>query len=86
MEVVTVWVAIDDSDVENGCLRVIPRTQYLRLLSKDEMVATPGDENALSAAMERARFNQRMAADLLSLSYDQLRHAIKKHGLMEESD
>jgi len=27
MEVVTVWLAIDSSTVENGCLKVVPRTQ-----------------------------------------------------------
>lgn len=35
----------------------------------------------LRAAMERARFNQRMAADLLGLSYDQLRGKLKKFDL-----
>lgn len=27
MNVITLWLAIDDSNVENGCMRVIPRTQ-----------------------------------------------------------
>lgn len=31
------------------------------------------------------RWNQRQTAKALGLSYDQLRHCIKKHGLMEES-
>jgi ectoine hydroxylase-related dioxygenase (phytanoyl-CoA dioxygenase family) len=29
MEVITLWLAIDDSTVENGCMRVIPRTHTL---------------------------------------------------------
>ena len=33
----------------------------------------------LQAALEKARFNQRVAADLLGLSYDQIRGKIKKH-------
>jgi psp operon transcriptional activator len=36
----------------------------------------------LAAALERCRWNQRAAAAALSLSYDQLRHALKRHQLM----
>ena len=35
----------------------------------------------LSAALERARFNQRMAADLLGLSYHQFRGRLRKHDI-----
>ena len=35
----------------------------------------------LEAALEKARFNQRVAADLLGLSYDQLRGKLRKYGL-----
>jgi len=37
-------------------------------------------------ALGKHRWNQRQTAKALGLSYDQLRHCIKKHGLMEESD
>lgn len=36
----------------------------------------------LAAALEKCRWNQRVAAAALSLSYDQLRHAMKRHQLM----
>jgi psp operon transcriptional activator len=36
----------------------------------------------LAAALERCRWNQRAAATALSLSYDQLRHAMKRHQMM----
>jgi psp operon transcriptional activator len=36
----------------------------------------------LTAALEKCRWNQRVAAAALSLSYDQLRHAMKRHQLM----
>jgi psp operon transcriptional activator len=36
----------------------------------------------LAAAVEKCRWNQRAAATALSLSYDQLRHAMKRHQLM----
>ena len=35
----------------------------------------------LKAGLEKARFNQRVAADLLGLSYHQLRGKIRKHSL-----
>ena len=35
----------------------------------------------LRAALEKARFNQRMAADLLGLSYDQLRGKLRKYDI-----
>ena len=31
MEVTTLWLAVDDSTPENGCMRVIPGTQHLKL-------------------------------------------------------
>ncbi|HMJ93626.1 MAG TPA: phage shock protein operon transcriptional activator [Allosphingosinicella sp.] len=36
----------------------------------------------LAAALEKCRWNQRAAATALQLSYDQLRHAMKRHQLM----
>ncbi|MDP8994017.1 MAG: phage shock protein operon transcriptional activator, partial [Pseudomonadota bacterium] len=35
----------------------------------------------LTAALERCRWNQRAAAAALQLSYDQLRHALRRHEL-----
>ncbi len=39
------------------------------------------EEDLLLAALDKARFNQRLAADLLSLSYHQFRGKLKKHGV-----
>ena len=39
----------------------------------------------LEHALARNRFNQRQTAKALNLSYDQLRHAMKKHGLSERN-
>lgn len=36
----------------------------------------------LLAALERCRHNQRRTAKALGLSYDQLRHCMKRHGLL----
>jgi len=37
----------------------------------------------LENALARNRFNQRQTAKALGLTYDQLRHCMKKHGLSE---
>jgi psp operon transcriptional activator len=37
-------------------------------------------------ALGRHRWNQRQTAAALGLSYDQLRHCLKKHGLLERSE
>ncbi|WP_448585652.1 phage shock protein operon transcriptional activator [Thermaurantiacus sp.] len=41
------------------------------------------ERRLLEDALRRARFNQRLAARALGLSYDQLRHALRKHGLLQ---
>jgi psp operon transcriptional activator len=39
------------------------------------------ERELLKAALEKSRFNQRVAANLLGLSYHQLRGRIRKHAL-----
>ena len=39
------------------------------------------EKECLEAALEKSRFNQRIAADLLGLSYHQLRGKLRKHEL-----
>jgi psp operon transcriptional activator len=39
----------------------------------------------LREALAASRFNQRRTADRLGLSYDQLRHYLKKHGISAAS-
>ena len=39
------------------------------------------EKQILADTMARCRFNQKIAAEALGLSYDQIRHALKKHGL-----
>jgi psp operon transcriptional activator len=49
----------------------------------DLRVAVDGYERALiEAALARNRFNQRATAKALGLSYDQLRHCLKRHALL----
>jgi len=42
------------------------------------------EQRILKAALERYRYNQRATAKGLALSYDQLRHCLKKHGLLAQ--
>ena len=42
------------------------------------------ERSILEATLSRCRFNQREAARALSLSYDQLRHCLRRHGLLEK--
>jgi psp operon transcriptional activator len=39
------------------------------------------EKDLLLAALDKARFNQRLAADLLNLSYHQFRGKLKKYGI-----
>jgi len=40
------------------------------------------EKEILESALERARYNQRQTAKALGLSYDQLRHALKRHDMI----
>lgn len=43
------------------------------------------ERHLLETALARCRFNQRRAAAELKLSYDQLRHALRRHGLIDRA-
>lgn len=63
-------------------------TPLAALLSEEEPVADlkgavdAYERRILSETLERCRFNQRATASSLGLTYDQLRHALKKHALV----
>ncbi|TRD12053.1 phage shock protein operon transcriptional activator [Erythrobacter insulae] len=44
------------------------------------------ERSIVEHALGKHRWNQRQTAKALGLSYDQLRHAIKKHGLLQEAE
>lgn len=43
------------------------------------------EKQLLEAALDRCRYNQRRTAALLKLSYDQLRHALRRHDLLDRA-
>jgi psp operon transcriptional activator len=49
------------------------------------VAVTDYERRLLEDALSRNRFNQRATAAALNLSYDQLRHALKRHRLQDAS-
>jgi psp operon transcriptional activator len=62
----------------------VPAEPPLPVAVSDLRAAVDAHERALiEQALLRCRWNQRQTAPALGLSYDQLRHAMKRHGLLE---
>jgi ectoine hydroxylase-related dioxygenase (phytanoyl-CoA dioxygenase family) len=62
MEVVTLWLAVDDSLPENGCMRVIPGSHRLELQALQRSGDTP---NVLGSHMDPALVDEAQAVDLV---------------------
>lgn len=62
MEVVTLWLAVDDSLTENGCMRVIPGTQHdtLQKMSPRSDIA-----NVLGSGMDESLVDESKAVDFV---------------------
>lgn len=60
MEVVTLWLAVDDSLPENGCMRVVPGTQHTAL---QEMKPDESRPNVLSSGMDPSLVEEDKAVD-----------------------
>lgn len=78
MEVISFWLAVDDSTPENGCLRVIPRTHTLAL---QEMQERPDVDSVLGSGIEDALVDESQAVDLVLESGDiSIHHPNIVHG------
>jgi psp operon transcriptional activator len=67
----------------NGPLAINPELEAV----DDLRSAVDAHERSIvEHALGKHRWNQRQTAKALGLTYDQLRHCIKKHGLMQEED
>jgi psp operon transcriptional activator len=62
-----------------------PRAAALDQITDLRGAVDAHEKAILEQALARNRFNQRQTAKALGLSYDQLRHAMKKHGLSERA-
>ena len=59
----SVWIAIDDSNTENGCLRVIPGSHKSGKLFKHEN--NPSDDLVLSLELVGSEFDESAAVDIV---------------------
>jgi hypothetical protein len=62
MEVVTLWLAVDDSLLENGCMRVIPGTHTVDLQKMERNTAVP---NVLNSEIGAEWVDETKAVDLI---------------------
>jgi ectoine hydroxylase-related dioxygenase (phytanoyl-CoA dioxygenase family) len=78
MEVVTLWLAVTDSTPENGCMRVIPGTQGMRL----EKVQIRNDvDNVLGSGMANELVDESRAVDVVLEAGDlSIHHPSLVHG------
>jgi phytanoyl-CoA hydroxylase len=78
MQVVSLWLAVDDSTPENGCLRVIPGTQLLDLQT---MQVRTEIANVLQSGMDEATVDESNAIDLVLRAGDvSVHHPNVVHG------
>ena len=59
----TVWIALDDSTTENGCLRVIPRSHHGQKLRAHRKLDT--DDATLNQELLESEYDLSQAADLV---------------------
>jgi len=62
MEVVTVWLAVDNSTPENGCMRVIPGTQHLKIHQAKERKDVA---NVLNSEIDESFVDESKAVDVI---------------------
>jgi len=62
MEVVSLWLAVDDSTPDNGCMRVIPGTQHLDL---KELTPRTDVANVLRSGMDTSHVDESASVDLI---------------------
>jgi phytanoyl-CoA hydroxylase len=72
MEVVTLWLALDDSTPENGCMRVIPGSQQMDL---QEMKPRTEVDNVLSSGMDDSFVDETKAVDIILKAGDVSMHS-----------
>jgi psp operon transcriptional activator len=75
---------LTDSGIEKTPLPRPARAPLLPTELPQRLLDT--EREFLQAALDKARFNQRMAADLLGLSYDQFRGRLRKHDIPGSPD
>jgi phytanoyl-CoA hydroxylase len=72
MEVVTLWLALDDSTPENGCMRVIEDSQSMSL---QEVKPRTDVDNVLSSGMDESKVDESKAIDVILKAGDVSMHS-----------
>lgn len=78
MDVVTVWLAIDDSTLENGCMSIIPRSHANGYSAYDPL---PAGQQVFDSEIRRGEFDEGAAVPcILQRNQASLHHAKMIHG------
>ena len=78
MDVITMWLAIDDSVPENGCMQVIPGSHSLDL---QQMQARTDVDNVLNSGIDMSMVDEQQAVDVVLKAGDvSLHHPNILHG------
>ena len=78
MEVATVWLALDESDLSNGCMQVIPKTP---LHGYSEYVPVVNEQAVFSTEIKPGTFDVNTAVPcILKPNHASLHHAKEIHG------
>jgi ectoine hydroxylase-related dioxygenase (phytanoyl-CoA dioxygenase family) len=78
MEVVTLWLAVDESTPENGCMRVIPGSHKIEL---SPILPRTDIANALSSGMDETLVDEAKATDVVLRAGDvSIHHPNIVHG------
>ncbi|MCY3778775.1 MAG: phytanoyl-CoA dioxygenase family protein [Chloroflexi bacterium] len=64
VEVTTIWLAGTESTRENGCLRVLPGTQDIHLLSRHEQISAQDGKNVLGTTVHPSLIDDEDVVDL----------------------
>jgi len=79
MEVVTVWLAIDPSTPDNGCMRVIPRTHHDGYSDYEDVV--DASKEVFTTEIKAGKFDESQAVDcVLKPNECSIHHAKLIHG------
>jgi chlorinating enzyme len=63
MEVITLWLAVDESTVENGCMRVLPGS-HKAAVGMDQYVPVDHQANVFGAEVKQELIDESQAVDL----------------------
>jgi hypothetical protein len=78
MDVVTLWLALDDVDAGNGCMRVVPGTQHDQL---QQMKARPEVTSVLGSGIDAEHVDESRAVDVVLQAGDvSIHHPNLIHG------